>query len=118
MHPFSRGSVHIASSDPTKPPEINPNYLESDSTFTKVPRKEVCLTLFSVDVELLVHGVKFARKFMLTSPFSQYHLKFVQPIGEIDTDDEIKSWILQAGESSLYTLGIDSLQVSLHVSAG
>ncbi|KAJ3487694.1 hypothetical protein NLI96_g3355 [Meripilus lineatus] len=101
MHPFSRGSVHIASSDPTKPPEINPNYLESD-----------------IDVELLVHGVKFARKFMLTSPFSQYHLKFVQPIGEIDTDDEIKSWILQAGESSLYTLGIDSLQVSLHVSAG
>lgn len=27
MHPHSRGSVHISSADPAKPPAIDPNYL-------------------------------------------------------------------------------------------
>ncbi|KZT25860.1 GMC oxidoreductase [Neolentinus lepideus HHB14362 ss-1] len=34
LHPFSRGSTHISSANPTAPPSINPNYLmhEIDST--------------------------------------------------------------------------------------
>lgn len=43
-----------------------------------------------VDVELLVYAVKFAKKFMLTPPFDQYHLEFAQPGAEVCTDSTLR----------------------------
>ncbi|KAL7931447.1 hypothetical protein V8C35DRAFT_323612 [Trichoderma chlorosporum] len=54
-HPFSRGSVHITSSDPEVAPSIDPNYLHHP-----------------VDFELLVQGVLFMQKVFETSPLTNY----------------------------------------------
>ncbi|RFU82169.1 gmc oxidoreductase [Trichoderma arundinaceum] len=54
-HPFSRGSVHITSSDPQVSPSIDPNYLDHP-----------------VDFELLVQGVLFMQKVFETKPLANY----------------------------------------------
>ncbi|KAF8876172.1 hypothetical protein BD779DRAFT_1677921 [Infundibulicybe gibba] len=50
-HPISRGSVHIASADPFTHPAIDPNYLSDP-----------------VDLEMMIHAVRFAQKIMMTGP--------------------------------------------------
>lgn len=50
--PFSKGSTHINSTDPTHSPLINPNYLESD-----------------IDIEILCRGVLFTKTIFETEPF-------------------------------------------------
>lgn len=54
-HPFSRGSVHITSSDPETAPSIDPNYLNHP-----------------VDLEILVQGVLFIQKMFETQPLANY----------------------------------------------
>ncbi|KAL7916856.1 alcohol oxidase [Trichoderma velutinum] len=54
-HPFSRGAVHITSSDPQVAPSINPNYLDHP-----------------VDFELLVQGVLFMQKVFEAKPLADY----------------------------------------------
>jgi len=59
-HPLSRGSVHIASADPLKPPVIDPNYLSNEA-----------------DLDLLVGVVEFALKLYTTAPFAA-HVKDIR----------------------------------------
>ncbi|SJL00715.1 uncharacterized protein ARMOST_04029 [Armillaria ostoyae] len=54
LHPFSRGSVHIRSSDPSEPPAIDPQYFSN-----------------SVDLEILIHTVKLALKLYETEPLTE-----------------------------------------------
>ncbi|KAM6478149.1 alcohol oxidase [Trichoderma sp. SZMC 28011] len=54
-HPFSRGSVHVISSDPQIAPSIDPNYLDHP-----------------VDFELLVQGILFIQKVFETKPLADY----------------------------------------------
>ncbi|KAK0483970.1 alcohol oxidase [Armillaria novae-zelandiae] len=54
LHPFSRGSVHIQSSDPSEPPAIDPQYFSN-----------------SVDLEVLIHTVKLALKLYETEPLAE-----------------------------------------------
>ncbi|OBZ73636.1 Versicolorin B synthase [Grifola frondosa] len=51
-HPFSRGTIHVASADPKAQPEIEPNYLAEQ-----------------IDLETLVDAFKFLRKVTDTDPF-------------------------------------------------
>ncbi|KAK0701305.1 hypothetical protein B0H67DRAFT_547543 [Lasiosphaeris hirsuta] len=53
MHPLSRGSVHIHSSNLTVPPTINPNYLSNEH-----------------DIQAAVEAVKYTRKIANTAPMS------------------------------------------------
>ena len=48
-HPFSRGSVHIGSSDPRRPPVIDPNYLSHQ-----------------LDLEILARGTQFIERIVET----------------------------------------------------
>ncbi|KAI0647356.1 alcohol oxidase [Trametes meyenii] len=54
LHPLSRGSVHINTSEPLAPPVIDPNYLGADADFR---------SMFEV--------VKFARRVAETEPLAQ-----------------------------------------------
>ncbi|KAL6689946.1 alcohol oxidase [Trichoderma pleuroticola] len=54
-HPFSRGSIHITSTDPQVAPSIDPNYLDHP-----------------VDFELMVQGVLFMQKLFETKPLADY----------------------------------------------
>ncbi|KAK0228832.1 GMC oxidoreductase-domain-containing protein [Armillaria fumosa] len=54
LRPFSRGSVHIQSSDPSEAPAIDPQYFSN-----------------SVDLEVLIHTVKLALKLYETEPLTE-----------------------------------------------
>ena len=70
LHPFSRGSVHIQSSDPSEPPAIDPQYFSN-----------------SVDLEILMHTVKLALKLYETEPLTEV----VVPNGLVfPTEDDLE----------------------------
>jgi len=59
MHPFSRGSVHITSSDPLLAPLIDPKYLS-----------------YPFDREVLARSMQYAEEVLLTSPLSSHVLEY------------------------------------------
>ncbi|KAL4244614.1 GMC oxidoreductase family protein [Abortiporus biennis] len=77
LHPFSRGSVHINSTDPLASPVIDPQYFSN-----------------SVDLDVLTSGVKFARKVLTTGPLGESHVGFApgQPKPSA-SDEEMKEWV-------------------------
>ncbi|EKM52126.1 uncharacterized protein PHACADRAFT_212710 [Phanerochaete carnosa HHB-10118-sp] len=57
-HPFSRGSIHITSSDPAKAPQIDPRYFDHEAEKEVVPGPEV-----ATDEQL----VEFAKSIFVTT---------------------------------------------------
>lgn len=75
MNTFSRGSVHIQSSDPLMPPAIDPAY------FTH-----------PIDLHVMISAVKFARKIAGTPPFSSTIVGLVEPGPEVQTDEQFADY--------------------------
>jgi choline dehydrogenase-like flavoprotein len=71
MHPLSRGTVHIGSSDPLAPPLIDPNYFANEA-----------------DLDLLVHTLTFTIKLMKTPPFADIVRSHVLPAADAIELDE------------------------------
>lgn len=91
MHPLSRGSVHINSSQPTAPPVNSPNYLSKN-----------------YDLVAMMQGVKFARKLASTTPFSDLLVQDrITPAGTSDSD--LTSWTKNAIGSGWHPIGTASL---------
>ncbi|KAI0709496.1 alcohol oxidase [Earliella scabrosa] len=77
MHPFSRGAVHINSSDPLRQPTIDPRYLDND-----------------VDLELALESTKFVRKVTESEPLASFVVAPHQPTSaEVSTDAEWLEYI-------------------------
>lgn len=66
MHPLSRGSVHLASSDPLAPPSIDPNYFANEA-----------------DLDIVVHAIEFALKVNATPPLSSQVVGIHSPTKEV-----------------------------------
>lgn len=94
MHPHSRGSVHISSADPSKPPAIDPNYLADPGVYPYLSISLTCSQPFIllVDLELLLEGVKFVRKVQVSGKLGEHHVEHVHPPPDAD-DDKIRQWI-------------------------
>lgn len=92
-HPFSKGSTHIASSDPLAPPAIDPNFLDS-----------------SVDLDILVEGYKLARKIIATDELRFDIIKGVSPGPDVKTGDEIRAYIQAMMGSTFPPVGTDSMR--------
>ncbi|KAF8876240.1 GMC oxidoreductase-domain-containing protein [Infundibulicybe gibba] len=75
-HPISRGSVHIGSADPLAPPAIDPTYLNNP-----------------VDLEMMVHAVKFSQKVMMTGSLKKCHVEFAQPGPDVTSSEDLKEWV-------------------------
>lgn len=71
MHPLSRGTVHIGTSDPLAAPLIDPNYFGNDA-----------------DMEVLIQTLKFTTKLTQTPPFGDIVRSYVIPTEEIFIPDE------------------------------
>ncbi|PIL34201.1 hypothetical protein GSI_03912 [Ganoderma sinense ZZ0214-1] len=71
MHPLSRGSVHIASADPTAPPAIDPNYLAHPQ-----------------DLEMSLSLMKLALKVFETKPLANDVRELVAPSPKQAATDE------------------------------
>ncbi|CAE6537230.1 unnamed protein product [Rhizoctonia solani] len=75
-HPFSRGSVHLTSSDPLVGPQIDPNY------FSK-----------SIDLQTLLHAVKFSQKLSKTEPLASKVVARFDPAPEVTSDADLIDYI-------------------------
>ncbi|RPD54778.1 GMC oxidoreductase [Lentinus tigrinus ALCF2SS1-7] len=71
MHPFSRGTVHIASADPKTPPAIDPNYFAN-----------------TLDLDVLLASLKFALKVYATRPIKETVIRRIAPPPELGESDE------------------------------
>ncbi|CAE6434708.1 unnamed protein product [Rhizoctonia solani] len=91
-HPFSRGNIHLNSSDPLVPPQIDPKY------FSK-----------SIDLDILVHSIKFVQKISKTEPLASMIVSRQEPAPEVISDTAIANFIKVNVASIHHPIGTVSL---------
>ncbi|KAG9047354.1 hypothetical protein FS837_002515, partial [Tulasnella sp. UAMH 9824] len=79
QRPWSRGSVHIGSSDPTAPPVIDPKYLDN-----------------GFDLKVMTEAVKFARKIAQTEPLKSAVASFQDPAASVTSDADFAAYVKDA----------------------
>lgn len=82
IKPLSRGRVSLASADPLKPARIEPRYLSERQ-----------------DLELLVEGVKIARRLAQTQAFEAHLDREVLPGAEARTDADLEAFVRRTAET-------------------
>lgn len=70
-HPFSRGTVHVASSDPTRPPTIDPGYYRNE-----------------VDAKILAAGWRWLDKVTKTPSLKKCLGRRIQPKPHVNLESE------------------------------
>ncbi len=76
LHPDSRGTVRLRSSDPRDHVRIHQNFLDAES-----------------DLRTLRAGIEVVRKIMAQSPLDPYRGPEMTPGSDITTDEQIDDWI-------------------------
>ncbi|CAE6478199.1 unnamed protein product [Rhizoctonia solani] len=76
QHPFSRGNIHLNSSNPLTPPNIDPNYLSK-----------------TIDQQILVESVKFADKIAKADPLAPMLVTRQDPSPDMKSDEDITKWV-------------------------
>lgn len=92
QHPFSRGTVHITSTDALAKPAVNPNYLSS--VFDKMVLRE---------------SLKFIRTMASTAPLSDVIQSFNDPPASTSSDDEFDAYAVKALASLKHPVGTAAL---------
>ncbi|KAJ7113056.1 alcohol oxidase [Mycena epipterygia] len=93
--PFSRGSVHIVSTNPFDLPNVHVNYFN-----------------VSFDLDVQVAGAKLVRKILKTPPLSDLSTGELIPgpvVPDNGTDADWQAWILQTFSSTAHPLGTASM---------
>ncbi|EOD48295.1 putative glucose oxidase protein [Neofusicoccum parvum UCRNP2] len=89
--PFARGNVHIASSDPSAPATINPNYF-----------------MFDFDLDVQVGVAKFFRRLFSTGELAELAGDELQPgmatVAEDAPEDEWTDWVLSSWRPNFHVL--------------
>jgi choline dehydrogenase len=88
MRPESKGRIHIASSDPRRPPAINFNFLSSP-----------------IDAEITVRAVRIACAVMTAPAMAPMQVTEIAPGASRRSDDEIIDWVKQAAETTYHPVG-------------
>lgn len=88
MRPESKGTIHITSADPRKPPAINFNFLSD-----------------SADVTLTVRAIRIAQSIMHAPALAPMQISEVAPGQHRQTDDEILAWAKEVGETTYHPVG-------------
>ena len=86
--PESRGYVRARSTDPLDKPVIQPNYLSD-----------------AMDRQVIVDGVRLARRLMRTRPLAPYFVHEALPGDEVRTDDEILDFVRGIGTTAFHLAG-------------
>lgn len=86
--PESMGSVTARSSNPFEPPAIQPNYLAEEK-----------------DRQVLLAGMRLARRLMQTSALAPYFDKETSPGNEVQTDDEFLDFARRLGTTVYHLIG-------------
>ena len=88
MRPESKGSVHITSADPRKPPAIRYNFLSAEP-----------------DAALTIRAIRIARSVMYAPAAAILEPKEIGPGPARQTDDEILEWVKAVGETTYHPVG-------------
>ncbi|KAL4997370.1 hypothetical protein BDV10DRAFT_186359 [Aspergillus recurvatus] len=88
QHPFSRGSVRLASSDPFAPPLADPAYLRNP-----------------IDVRILIEAIKYARSLTRTPFLAAFNPVELVPGGNIASDEDLEAYIRGAADSLFHPSG-------------
>ncbi|KAF7371074.1 Alcohol oxidase [Mycena sanguinolenta] len=92
-HPFSRGSIHIVSSNPLVPPNIDPKYFECE-----------------YDLLQLVEQIKFCRKILNQEPMQRFLTgNEIRPGAQVQADSEIADFLRSDMSSTWHTVGSCSM---------
>jgi len=86
--PESRGHVRARSADPREKPEIQPNYLAAEA-----------------DRQVIVGGIRLARRLMRTEPLAPYFGHEALPGDEVRTDGEILDFARGIGTTAFHLAG-------------
>ena len=86
--PESRGHVRARSADPLEKPAIQPNYLADE-----------------MDRQVIVNGIKLARRLMHTEPLAPYFVHEALPGDEVRSDDEILDFARGIGTTAFHLMG-------------
>ncbi|MFT5448614.1 MAG: choline dehydrogenase [Gammaproteobacteria bacterium] len=85
LRPESKGSIHIASADPNRHPEIRFNFLSD-----------------SLDRQTLIDGTHVARRILNSPAMAKYKGEELKPGKQVQSDDEILDWIRGAAETAFH----------------
>lgn len=88
VRPRSRGSVKLASADPTAHPLVDPNYLGDPS-----------------DLEKLVKAVKISRQIFATRAFAPWVGAELMPADDPRTDEELRAFVRATADSYHHQAG-------------
>lgn len=92
QHPFSRGNIHITTSDPFTLPAADPHYLEK-----------------SFDLELLSLGSQIIRKLSKTGPWAKYIVNETAPGPDVQTDEQFREYVKKFMVTEYHPIGTASL---------
>lgn len=88
QRPDSLGFVRAKSADPFAKPEIQPNYLAEES-----------------DRQVLLAGMKIARKLIRTTPMQHYFAGEVYPGDAVETDADLLETARERGTTTFHSMG-------------
>jgi choline dehydrogenase len=88
MRPESKGTIHITSADPRRPPAINFNFLSDPA-----------------DVALTVRAIRIAQSVMHAPALASMQVTEVAPAKDRKTDDDIVAWAKEVGETTYHPVG-------------
>jgi choline dehydrogenase len=86
--PLSRGAVTLHSSDPIKPPAVDPNYLAELS-----------------DVECLAEGVRIGQEILAQSALKKYVSRPIRPDRILTTKSDRMEFVRRTGQGALHPSG-------------
>jgi choline dehydrogenase len=88
LHPYSRGSITLRSSNPLDAPAIRANYFADDR-----------------DVQAMVEGLKIARNLLAANAFSKYRKRELIPGPEAKDDTALRAHMAKYGETLYHPCG-------------
>jgi choline dehydrogenase len=88
LRPKSRGEIRLSSIDPAAKPHIHANYLSE-----------------AEDMEKMLAGVKWVRRIFESSAFDRYRGKELVPGHEVQTDEDLMSFIRARAETIYHPVG-------------
>ncbi len=88
LHPESKGSLTLRSTNPTDPPVIQPNYLASEN-----------------DVKVMVEGLRRARQIGQAKAFDAYRGKEFMPGEEAQSDADLEEFLRTRAETLYHPVG-------------
>lgn len=114
-HPFSRGSIHLNSSDPLVPPLIDLNAWAFNIGMHYVsPQPNLCwrIPLLCVDMadkEIAIQGAKYVRRVAHTAPFAKLIQSYVYPQMNVTTDEDWSDFIASTISNPYHPTGMHTV---------